>query len=111
PRARDVRANLAIARSGVAEHEGSSRPAPALSAPELWNAAGAVTALGALLLLASVFRPRPRRLLVLGGAIVAAGTLLGLGLMLRAREEARHPEAVVVAPMLDVLPAPDERPV
>src|SRR6185503_13776941 len=60
---------------------------------------------------ARALRPRPRRLLVLGGAIVAAGTLLGLGLMLRAREEARHPEAVVVAPMLDVLPAPDERPV
>jgi hypothetical protein len=117
PRARDVRTNLAIARSRVEEREGSGRhvagvpPALALSAPELWNAAGVITVLGALLLLASVFRPRPRRLLVLGGATFAVGTLLGLGLMIRAREEARHPEAVVVAPMLDVLPAPDERPV
>ncbi|HXF59201.1 MAG TPA: hypothetical protein VN539_05210 [Candidatus Saccharimonadales bacterium] len=111
PRAHDVATNLAIARSRVEERQGSGRPITVMSSPELWNAAGAITVLGALLLLASVFRPRPRRLLVLGGATLALGTLLGLGLMLRAREEARHPEAVVVAPMLDVLPAPDERPV
>jgi hypothetical protein len=32
-------------------------------------------------------------------------------LFLGAREEARHPQAVVVAPVLDVVPAPDDRPV
>jgi len=33
------------------------------------------------------------------------------GLLLRAGEEVLHPSAVVVAPMLEVLPAPEERPV
>ncbi|HZI88939.1 MAG TPA: hypothetical protein VFD83_00635, partial [Candidatus Polarisedimenticolia bacterium] len=64
-----------------------------------------------LLLLVALSRARARRWVVAGAALFALGSLLGLGLFLRAREEARHPEAVVVAPMLDVLPAPDERPV
>ena len=117
PRAGDVRANLAIARSRVQERAGSDSHGPipvpsplALSAPERWNAAAAVAALGALILLTAAFRPLPRRLAILGAACFALGALSGLMLLLGAREEARHPQAVVVAPVLDVLPAPDERP-
>jgi hypothetical protein len=114
PRAHDIRTNLAIARSRVDEREGGDQAstripsALALSAPEAWNLAGALAAMGALLLLLAASR---RGLLILGGSVFAAGAFFGLGLLLRAREEARHPTAVVVAPMLEVLPAPEERPV
>ena len=114
PRARDIRTNLAIARSRVEEREGGDQTstripsALALSAPESWNVAGALAAMGALLLVLAASR---RGLLILGGSVFAVGALFGIGLLLRAREEARHPSAVVVAPMLEVLPAPEERPV
>jgi hypothetical protein len=117
PRAGDIRANLAVARARVQERSGSDAraiPVPsafALSASERWNAAAALAAIGALLLLAAAFRPLPRRLAVLGVACFALGTLWFLMLFLGAREEARHPQAVVVAPVLDVVPAPDDRPV
>lgn len=118
PRARDIRTNLAIARSRVEEREGGGDHASlevpsalALSAPEAWNAAGALAAIGALLLLLAASRRRSRGILFLGGSVFAVGALLGLWLLLRAREEARHPSAVVVALTLEVLPAPEERPV
>ena len=118
PRARDVRTNLGIARARVQERSGSdSHAAPSVSSPfalstsERWNAAGALAALGALLLLLAALRPLPRRIAILGPACFALGALSLLRLLRGAREEARHPQAVVVAPVLDVLPAPDERPV
>jgi len=117
PRARDVRTNLAIARARADEQGGGDHGSPrlpsslALSSTESWNVAGGLAAVGALLLLLAAYRPRPRGLSLFGGTVFAAGMLFGLALLLHAREEARHPEAVVVAPMLDVLPAPDERPV
>jgi hypothetical protein len=117
PRARDIRTNLAIARARVEESEGSSArgevrtpPAIALSPAESWGAAAALAWIGALLLWASALRPGLRFLSLLGPLVFAGGLLLGLGLALRAREEARHPQAVVVAPVLDVAPAPEERP-
>ncbi|HYQ89450.1 MAG TPA: hypothetical protein VEU09_07460 [Candidatus Binatia bacterium] len=117
PRARDIGANLAIARARVEESEGSSPrgearapSAVALSPAESWGASAALAALGALLLWAHALRPGPRFLALLGSAAFLAGLLLGLALLLRAREEARHPQAVVVAPVLDVAPAPEERP-
>jgi len=117
PRARDIRTNLAIARARVEESEGSSArgearvsSAVALSPAESWGAAAALAALGALLLWASALRPGSRLFPLLGGAAFAAGILFAFGLALRAREEARHPHAVVVAPVLDVSPAPEERP-
>jgi hypothetical protein len=117
PRARDIRTNLAVARARVEERQGSGSRAPAvpsplaLSAGESWNGAGASALLGALLLLLAALRARRRRVMITGLALLSIGALAGFGLFLRAREEARHPQAVVVAPMLDVLPAPDERPV
>ena len=117
PRARDLRTNLAIARARVEESEGSgargearASSAVALSPAESWNVAAALAAIGALLLWVSAPRPGSRFLPFLGSAACAAGILFGFGLALRAREEARHPEAVVVAPVLDVSPAPEERP-
>jgi hypothetical protein len=117
PRASDIRANLAIARERVEESEGSSprgaAPASsgiALSPAESWGASAALAALGALLLWGYALRPGPRFLALLGSAAFLVGLLLGLYLLLRAREEARHPQAVVVAPVLDVAPAPEERP-
>jgi hypothetical protein len=77
---------------------------------ESWGASAALAAVGALLLWVSVLRPGSRFLPLLGSAVFAAGLLLGFALALGAREEARHPEAVVVAPVLDVAPAPEERP-
>jgi len=117
PRARDIRTNLAIARARVDESQGSgdhggARPASplALSAAESWNLAAAVSLLGAALLWAAALRPRGRALALLGAAVFGAGAVLALMLTLRAREEARHSEAVVVSPVLDVAPAPEERP-
>ena len=117
PRARDIRTNLALARSRVEEREGGDHAAPdvpsplALSAPEAWNAAGALAATGALLLLLAAPRRGSRGILFLGGSVFAVGALFGIWLLLRAHEETRHPSAVVVAPTLEVLPAPEERPV
>jgi hypothetical protein len=112
PRAGDIRANLAVARSRVQERAGSDSRGPvpvpsalALSPPERWYAAAVLTLVGALLLLGS-----SRRLAIVGIASFGLGVFLGLMLFLGAREEARHPQAVVVAPVLDVVPAPDDRP-
>ncbi|HXL15484.1 MAG TPA: hypothetical protein VN972_05305 [Methylomirabilota bacterium] len=117
PRARDIRTNLAIARERVLEAEGAggrgSAPVPsslALSPAESWGASAALAALGALLLWSAAFRPRSRPFLLVGIAAFAAGSLLWIILMLRAGEERRHPQAVVVAPVLSVAPAPEERP-
>ena len=112
PRARDLRTNLAVARGRVEERAGSDTRATsvpsaiALSVRERWNAAALLCAIGSIVVLAS----RSRRTLVAGAACFGLGALLGFGLFLGAREESRHPQAVVVAPMLDVRPAPDERP-
>lgn len=117
PRVRDIRTNLAIARERVLEAEGAGGrgPAPvplslALSPAESWSVSAALAALGALLLWSAAFRPRSRPFLLVGIAAFAAGSLLWIILMLRAGEERRHPQAVVLAPVLSVAPAPEERP-
>lgn len=117
PRARDIRTNLAIARARAQESDGAeardrvSLPsALALSPRESWSLSAALGLLGALLAWAAAFRPGLRRFLTAGSALFAASLFLWLLLMLRAREERRHPQAVVVAPVLDVSPAPEERP-
>ena len=117
PRARDIRANLAIARERVQEAQGSGArekehvpSALALSPAESWSLSAALAALGALLVWLAAFRQRSRPLLFGGVAAFAAGALLWVVLVLRAGEERRHPEAVVVAPVLSVAPAPEERP-
>ncbi len=117
PRAADIRMNLAIARARVDEGQGAGdrggpHPASALaiSSAESWTLAAVLSLLGVALLWGAALRPRGRRLAFLGAAVFGLGALLGLMLSLRAREESRHPEAVVVSPVLDVAPAPEERP-
>jgi len=117
PRARDIRTNLAIARARVEDIQGQgtreSVPMPsalALSASEAWRLSAALALAGTLLAWGSALRPGSRRLFLAASAAFAAGLLLAGFLLLRAREEARHPEAVVVAPVLEVGAAPDERP-
>jgi hypothetical protein len=117
PRARDIRTNLGIARARVEDIQGSGAPerirpssALALSPAESWLLAAVIAAAGALIGWMAVLRLGSRRLLVAGSATFAAGALLWCLLLLRAREEARHPEAVVVSAVLEVGPSPDERP-
>ncbi|MBI4364240.1 MAG: hypothetical protein HY568_02320, partial [Candidatus Latescibacteria bacterium] len=113
----DIRMNLAAALAAAAEALGSSerdRPSPhsafALSAPEAWWLSAALIAFGAIAGVAAAFRPSGRALARVGMIATACGVLLWGGLLLRAREEAWHPQAVVVVPLLSVGPAPDERP-
>ncbi len=117
PRARDIRTNLAIARARVAEAQGSgdrgtpSAPPPlALSWTESWYLAAALALAGALVASMAAARPRSGRLLLAASVIFGGGVLFSGALFLRAREEALHPAAVVVAPVLEVGSAPDERP-
>ncbi|HMI30559.1 MAG TPA: hypothetical protein VK527_02390 [Candidatus Limnocylindrales bacterium] len=117
PRARDIRTNLGIARARVEDIQGSEQPERirpssvlALSPFESWLLAAAIAAGGALIGWMAALRQGARRLLLAGSATFAVGALLWCLLLLRAREEARHPEAVVVSAVLDVGPSPDERP-
>jgi len=117
PRARDIRTNLGIARARVEESQGSADQAPhpapppiALSWTESWYLAIAFAMAGALISWLAAMRPRSTRLLVAGSAFFALGILSFSALLLRAHEEGVHPSAVVVAPVLEVGPAPDERP-
>jgi hypothetical protein len=123
PRAADIGRNLELAASRAAAARGADPVSPGLpvapvSAREAWWLAAALVVAGALL--ASRWRlahapgpraPARRRLLLLAGhAPLVAGLALGAALALHAREEAVHPEAVVVAPSLAAGPAPNERP-
>ncbi|HEY2923782.1 MAG TPA: hypothetical protein VGJ98_02320 [Candidatus Eisenbacteria bacterium] len=117
PRARDIRTNLAIARARVEEVQGSGEHGPirppsalALTAAEAGWLSAALALAGALLVWAASRNEGSRRLFIGGTATFAAGVLFCGALLLRAREEARHPEAVVVAKVLNVGRAPDERP-
>jgi hypothetical protein len=119
-RAADVRRNLAEARARAAAARGAEEPgespAPLPLAPrEAWWLSCALLGAGALLASAPRVvggggRRVVRALSVSGHAALAGGILLAAWLALRAREEAVHPEAVVLAPTLPVGPAPDERP-
>ena len=117
PRARDVRTNLGLAKALVDESQGSadhaSHPAPpplAFSWTESWYLALAFALAGTLISWMAVTRRHSTGLQITGSAFFAAGVLLFGALFLRAHEEAVHPTAVVVAPVLEVGPAPDERP-
>ncbi len=117
PRARDIRVSLGVARAraGAMQGDGQGRadpptpPAIALSSTESWWLATLLVVLGALLGAIGALRPQ-RRWTVAGIVALALGGALWGACFLVAREEARHPEAVVVVPLLSVGPAPDERP-
>jgi len=118
PRAGDIRVNLAIARSRAAEMHGNSgdddgvepESMLALSAAESWWLVAILVGLGSGAGAAGTLR-RPARAWLWGGRLLlVGGLLLWVACLLRAREEGRHPEAVVVVPVLSVGPAPDERP-
>jgi hypothetical protein len=126
PRAADLRHNLTEARArAAAGRAGGEAPPPTpggslplTAAEESWIAA-ALLVLGALLgsweLLfedpGSAFGNRRRRAIPIAAAgLVAGGALLAIFLIARARQEAVHPQAIVVVPVLEVGPAPDERP-
>jgi hypothetical protein len=126
PRAADLRHNLMEARARAAAGRGggeATSPTPAewlrlTSAEEFWIAA-ALLVLGALLgsweLLSRGGGARSGNrqrgaIPITAGALVAAGALLAVFLVARADQEAAHPQAVVVVPVLEVGPAPDERP-
>ena len=117
PRARDIRTNLGLARALVEESQASadhgSHPSPpplALSWTESWYLALAFALAGALISWLAAARPRTTGFGITGSALFALGILLFGALFLRAHEEAVHPSAVVVAPVLEVGPLPDERP-
>ncbi len=118
PRARDIRVNLAIARARAAEMHGdpgddervATASMLALSAAEAWWLAAILIGLGGAAGAAATLR-RPARAWKWGGRMaLVAGLLIWGACFLRAREEARRPEAVVVVPVLSVGPAPDEQP-
>ncbi len=118
PRAPDIRLNLAIARARVEDVQGPDgdrgrlRPpsAFALSSAEGWWLAAALAAAGALLAWGAALRAPGRGWTRAGAAAVAIAVALSGGLALNAREERLHPQAVVVAPVLEVGPAQDEPP-
>ena len=117
PRAQDVRANLAIARARAEATQGSGErertpqsPGIALSTGEAWWVAALLALAGALTGGLAALRRARRGLFVGGTVVLALGVLASGWLLLRAREERRHPEAVVVVPVLEVGPAPDEQP-
>ena len=117
PRARDIRANLAIAQARAEDVQGaagrervSPPPGIALSPEEAWWVAALIALAGALVGGLAALRRAGRGLFVFGTVALALGVLLWGTLLLRAREEQRHPEAVVVVPVLEVGPAPDEQP-
>ena len=126
PRAADLRHNLAEARARAAAGRagGETSPlAPAgalpLTTPEESWITAALLALGAVLgIWELLFRNaavpslkrRRRAISMAAGGLVAGGALLAALLVARAREEALHPGAVVVVPVLEAGPAPDERP-
>ena len=122
PRAADIRRNLSIAETRAAFARGADASAagsvpPPVSAREAWWLSAVLLAAGALL--ASWWRlgrapraapHRRRAMFVAGHTALAAGLALAALLALQTREEAAHPEAVVVVPSLAAGPAPDERP-
>jgi hypothetical protein len=117
PRARDIQANLAIAQARAEDVQGaagreraSPPPGIALSPEEAWWVAALIALAGALVGGLAALRRAGRGLFVFGTVALALGVLLWGTLLLRAREEQRHPEAVVVVPVLEVGPAPDEQP-
>ncbi|HZE19402.1 MAG TPA: hypothetical protein VE402_04700 [Candidatus Angelobacter sp.] len=117
PRARDIRVNLAIARAraedvqGTGEHQRASPlPGIVLSPAEAWWTAALLALAGALMGGLAALRQTGRGLFVSGTVALTLGVLVWGCLLLRAREERRHPEAVVVVPVLEVGPAPDEQP-
>ncbi len=126
PRADDIRHNLAEARTRAAAGRGSteaSPPLPAgtlfLSSPEAWWLAAALLSLGAVLALGGTFvggrdgapgARRPRALTVTSAVLMVLGVSLAGILAARARTEATYPEGVVVVPVLEVGPPPEERP-
>jgi hypothetical protein len=119
PRAADVRRNLALAQAQVAAGRGEDGAVPAPAGPialsvaeAWWLAALLLAAAAALGALQRVRRPLRARRPVRGAALalLATGALLTLWLASRALEERAHPEAVVVAPILEARRGPDEPP-
>jgi len=126
PRAADAARNLSIAEARVAMGRGeesaparTAPPAPTLSTGEAWWLAAVLLAVAAIVRAARVLRrqamspagPRvgsPIASRIAAIAPAAAGALLVTWLSIAALEERAHPEAVVVAPLLEARRGPDE---
>jgi len=118
PRAADIARNLGLAEArvhvGRGDDSGPTRlgpPPPTLSMGEAWWLASLLLAVAAVAHAAWAFRSRTApRLGVRAVAIVPAvlGTLLVAGLSIVAFGERAHPEAVVVAPLLEARRGADE---
>jgi hypothetical protein len=117
PRARDIRTNLALARKTAAARrsdveQATDAPGPplSLSDTELWWIAASLPC-GAAIFGALGLRRRSKAwLIAVPAGLVALSLAIGIFEGARAIEEARHPEAVVVVPILAASPAPEERP-
>ncbi len=115
PRAPDIRANLerSVAEAARASGEedrggrGDAVPLP-LAAGEAWWLAAVILAAGASIAVVRVFRPLPRTARWAGAGLVLVGIILSAWLHREAWEEAMHPEAVVIVPMLSVERGPEE---
>jgi len=119
PRAEDAARNLGLAEARVAsgrgEEAGPVRPPAtglALSIGEAWWLAAILLFLAAIARAAWALRPRktPQRAVARAIAIVpaAAGVVVVTWLTIAALGENAHPEAVVVAPLLEARRGPDE---
>ena len=105
PRARDIRVSLGVARARTAAMQGDGQeradpptpPAIALSSTESWWLATLLVVLGALLGTIGALRRSQRGWTIAGIVALSLGGALWGACFLGAREEARHPEAVVAA--------------
>ena len=117
PRAPDVARNLGLAEARVAEGRGDdaapaklTAPYPTLSSGEAWWLAAGLLAVAAAARAARALRARSTPRLPRAAAIVpaVAGALLVAWLAIAGFQERAHPEAVVVAPLLEARRGPDE---
>ena len=115
PRARDIQVNLAVATAtaararGVdsAEDETPPRGLPLSTAEVAWIGA-ALLAIGAGGGIAARFARMPRAIPLAAFAAIVIGVAIQAWLLARARDEAVHPEAVVIERQIAVERGPDE---
>jgi hypothetical protein len=115
PRARDIQVNLAQATAAAARARGveeaeDSEPPPSLplSTTELAWIGALLLLLGSAVGIAARLGRLPRAASHAALVAIVAGTVVSAWLLARSRDEAMHPEAVVVARQLAVERGPDE---